>query len=80
MLLNGNAIQLSKSYTNIQILDYEQPFAPTTIVLYRATPCLQSNANRDRSACNRGAFIPRLKRVGFPALIIVILLHLSSKT
>ena len=42
-----------------------------TIALYRAAPCLQSKADRDRSGCNRGAFIPRLKRVGFPALIIV---------
>jgi hypothetical protein len=72
MLLNGNAVQLSKNcFQNTKKCGNQQPFAPTTIALYRAAPCLQSKADRDRSGCNGGAFIPRLKHVGFPALIIV---------
>ncbi|MFY8000004.1 MAG: hypothetical protein ACOVSW_15510, partial [Candidatus Kapaibacteriota bacterium] len=69
---NGNAIQLSKNcLQNTKKYGNQQPLAPMTIALYRATPCAQSSPECDRSGCNRGAFIPRLKRVGFPALIIV---------
>jgi hypothetical protein len=70
MLLNGNAIQLSKNYAKHthSTIDSQKNF----VALYRAAPCLQSlsetlRADRDRSGCDEMPYIPMPKGRGFTA-------------
>ena len=68
MLLNGNAVQLSKSYAKNthSTTDYQKNFA----ALYRATPCAQSSADRDRSGCDEMPYIPMPEGRGFTAYLV----------
>jgi hypothetical protein len=68
MFLSGNAVQLSKNYAKSthSTTDNQKNF----VALYRATPCLQSKADRDRSGCDEMPYIPMPEGRGFTAYLV----------